>query len=82
MWNKGKLRPLNPLAAVNDVASLQNGILANSSLSMTPKDSYMLWEEIQKLYPAAAIADASPYNFFKKDERITLQRTKVSTSPP
>ena len=37
----------------------------------------MLWEEIQKLYPAAAIANASPYNFFGKDERITLQRTKV-----
>ena len=39
----------------------------------------MLWEEIQKLYPAAAIADASPYNFFGKDERITLQRTKVDS---
>lgn len=76
VWSKGALKSLSPLAAVDDVASLQGGILANSSLSMTPRDCFMLWEEIQKLYPPAAITSASPYNFFGPEERITLQRTK------
>jgi hypothetical protein len=64
------------LAAVDDVPALQGGLLANSSLSMTPRDCFALWEEISKIYPATAAAPASPYNFFGADERITLQRTK------
>ena len=64
---------LSPLAAVDDVASLQNGILASSSLSMTSRDSFLLWEEISRLFPAAAVEKLSPYNFFGVEERITLQ---------
>ena len=64
---------LSPLAAVDNVAALQNGILASSSLSMTSRDSFLLWEEISKLFPAAAVEKLSPYIFFGTEERITLQ---------
>jgi hypothetical protein len=76
VWTNGSLKLLSPLAAVDDVASLREGVLGNSSLSMTSRDSMHLYEAMQKVYPATAIADASPYNFFCPDERITLQRTK------
>ena len=40
---------------------------------MTSRDSFLLWEEISRLFPAAAVEKLSPYNFFGNEERITLQ---------
>lgn len=48
VWSAGALTVLSPLAAVDDVKSLQDGILANSSLSMTSRDSFLLWEEMNR----------------------------------
>lgn len=48
VWSAGALTVLSPLAAVDDVRSLQDGILANSSLSMTSRDSFLLWEEMNR----------------------------------
>ena len=52
------------------------GILDNSSLSFTSKDSYRLWQELEKLYPPDAIHKLNPHNFFSTSTRITLQSTK------
>lgn len=76
VWKNGVLADLSPLGAVESIADLQGGILDNSSLSFTSKDSFKLWKKLEELYPADAVAHISPYSFFKKDERITLQRTK------
>jgi hypothetical protein len=76
LWSNNTLKPLNPLAAVESVDFLIDGALNQSSLSFTSKDSYRLWEEISRLYPADAVVQLSPYNFFGANERITLQRTK------
>ena len=71
-----RLVALNPLAAIETVEQLRSGALNASSLSMTPLDSYRLWEKIQKLYPREAVSALNPYAFFGVAERITLQRTK------
>lgn len=71
-----RLQPVSPLAAINDAASLSSGVLRNSNLSFTSKDSYRVWEAASRLYPLEAIAEINPYNFFDRSERITLQRTK------
>jgi hypothetical protein len=83
VWNQpaegaGVLQTASPLLAVESVQSLRNGILDNSSLSFTSRDSYRMWEEIKRIYPADApiLQQLSPNTFFGKDERITLQRTK------
>ena len=86
VWNQpsgsatgsGVLQTASPLLAVQSVQSLQEGILDNSSLSFTSRDSYKLWEEIKRIYPADAeiLHQLNPNNFFGKEERITLQRTK------
>lgn len=72
-----KLIPINPLAAIESVASLQSGDLNNSSLSMTPIDSYRLWEEMERLFPRSAISAMDPHVYFGSGERITLQKTKL-----
>eukprot|EP00600_Ochromonadales_sp_CCMP1393_P002111 CAMPEP_0174983034 /NCGR_PEP_ID=MMETSP0004_2-20121128/16887_1 /TAXON_ID=420556 /ORGANISM="Ochromonas sp., Strain CCMP1393" /LENGTH=1782 /DNA_ID=CAMNT_0016235177 /DNA_START=1 /DNA_END=5349 /DNA_ORIENTATION=+ len=76
--SKGVLQVASPLLAIESVESLQNGVLDNSSLSFTSRDSYRLWEEISRIYPAdsPSVQRLSPYGFFGADERITLQRTK------
>eukprot|EP00596_Hydrurales_sp_CCMP1899_P009618 CAMPEP_0119034286 /NCGR_PEP_ID=MMETSP1177-20130426/1284_1 /TAXON_ID=2985 /ORGANISM="Ochromonas sp, Strain CCMP1899" /LENGTH=1580 /DNA_ID=CAMNT_0006991613 /DNA_START=41 /DNA_END=4783 /DNA_ORIENTATION=- len=76
VWSNGGLKVLSPLAAVDNITSLQNGVLASSSLSMTSKDSFQLWEEMSRIFPLESVNKASPYSFFGTDERITLQRTK------
>eukprot|EP01034_Spumella_vulgaris_P027120 gene27121-33797_t len=83
VWNDSKgsstaLQTLSPLAAVESVESLRDGVLNNSSLSFTSSDSFRVWEDIKRIYPADAdsVMAMSPYNFFGKTERITLQRTK------
>jgi Ubiquitin family len=48
VWSGGSLKVLSPLAAVDSVESLQNGVLASSSLSMTSRDSFLLWQEISR----------------------------------
>jgi Ubiquitin family len=48
VWSGGALKVLSPLAAVDDVKSLQDGVLASSSLSMTSRDSFLLWEEMSR----------------------------------
>jgi hypothetical protein len=48
VWSGGALKVLSPLAAVDSVESLQNGVLASSSLSMTSRDSFLLWQEISR----------------------------------
>jgi Ubiquitin family len=48
VWSGGALKVLSPLAAVDDVKSLQDGVLASSSLSMTSRDSFLLWEEMNR----------------------------------
>lgn len=75
---KGVLQTASPLLAVESVESLRNGILDNSSLSFTSRDSYRMWEEIKRIYPSDApiLQQLSPYTFFGATERITLQRTK------
>ena len=84
VWNQptaeaaGVLQTASPLLAVESVESLRSGVLDNSSLSFTSRDSYRLWEEIKRIYPSDApiLQQLSPYTFFRADERITLQRTK------
>lgn len=76
VWQNGKLADLNPLGAVQTIESLQGGILDNSSLSFTSKDSYTLWKKIEELFPADAVEELNPRFFFGTDEQITLQRTK------
>ena len=48
VWSGGALKVLSPLAAVDDVKSMQEGVLASSSLSMTSRDSFLLWEEMSR----------------------------------
>ena len=48
VWSGGALKVLSPLAAVDSVESLQDGVLASSSLSMTSRDSFLLWQEISR----------------------------------
>lgn len=48
VWSGGALKVLSPLAAVDSVESLQEGVLASSSLSMTSRDSFLLWQEISR----------------------------------
>jgi len=76
VWKNGALADLNPLGAVESPAALVDGILDMSSLSFTSKDSFKLWKKLEELYPEAAVRHMSPYVFFGKEERITLQRTK------
>jgi len=76
VWKNGVLADLSPLGAVESISALQEGVLDNSSLSFTSKDSFKLWKKLEELYPEEAIKSCSPYNFFRADERITLQRTK------
>lgn len=77
-WDQaaGRLTTVGPLAALSSLAELQGGILQNSSLSFTSSDSYRVYEEAIKVLPAEACDIISPYNFFGKSERITLQRVK------
>lgn len=70
------LMTINPLAAVESVEVLRNGILQNSSLSFTSIDSYRVWEEIYRIYPYSAVCHLDPHNFFGANERIVLQRSK------
>ncbi len=49
VWNDSKgtsnaLQTLSPLAAVESVESLRDGVLNNSSLSFTSNDSFRVWE--------------------------------------
>jgi len=78
VWDgaKRRLDPVNPLAVVESVEALSGGILANSSLSFTSKDSYRLWKVMKRMFPYEAIQNVDPINFFGENERITLQRTK------
>jgi hypothetical protein len=74
--SNGKLIPISPLAAISSPKELADGILYNSSLSFTSKDCYKTFEEMKKIFPKSVIDTLSPYAFFGKTERITLQRTK------
>lgn len=78
VWDDGskQLKEVSPLAAVETVEDLKNGILDKSSLSFTSKDSYRLWLKLQDLFPEDAISHLNPSTFFDVDERITLARTK------
>ncbi len=80
IWNqadsRSKLSQISPLAAVSSVAQLQEGILLQSNLSFTSKDCYRTYEELKKIFPKEIAEECSPYKFFKKRERITLQRSK------
>lgn len=76
VWQDNKLKELSPLAAVENVESLQGGLLLNSGLSFTSSDSYRLWKEMELRYPAAAIGAYNPHIFFRDDARIDLKRTK------
>jgi hypothetical protein len=76
VWSNGKLKDINPLAAVETTEELAGGILDKSSLSLTSKDSYKLWLKLSELYPREAVQHLDPHVFYDKDERITLQRTK------
>ena len=83
VWNQpvdtskpGSLITVSPLAAVESVKALEDGILESSSLSFTSRDSYQLWIKLSELFPASVIEDVNPLNFFRTGERITLQRTK------
>jgi len=82
VWTKGTLQAANPLLAIDSVEQLKQGVLNNSSLSFTSRDSYKLWEEMKRIYPVSedtchpVLKELNPYNFFGKNERITLQRTK------
>jgi len=83
VWNQpidadkpGSLTTLSPLAAIESVSALENGILESSSLSFTSRDSYHLWIKLAEMFPADAIDDVNPAKFFRQGERITLQRTK------
>lgn len=77
------LQTASPLLAVESVKSLQEGVLSNSSLSFTSRDSYELWDKIKRIYPVSDKQSAdpmllamNPYVFFADKERITLQDTK------
>ena len=76
LWSNSKLIPMSPIAAVESLDFLKQGILDNSSLSFTSKDSYRLWQEMEKLYPHEALNKYNPHNFFNSTTRITLQSTK------
>ena len=82
VWTKGTLQAANPLLAIDSVEQLKQGVLNNSSLSFTSRDSYKLWEEMKRIYPVTeehchpVLKELDPYTFFGKNERITLQRTK------
>jgi hypothetical protein len=83
VWDQSKhksqrLQHLSPLAAVSSVEELAAGILLNSSLSFTSKDCFRTFEEMKKIknFPVSILEKLSPYNFFGKNERITLQRSK------
>lgn len=76
VWHNSKLLPMSPLAAVDSTEQLVDGILDKSSLSFTSRDSYRLWLELEKLYPASAVARFNPHTFFSSGSRITLQQTK------
>lgn len=71
-----KLKAINPLTAVPSVDSLRDGIMQNSSLSFTSKDCMRVWDAMSEVFPAAAIEALSPHQFFGKQERITLMRSK------
>jgi ATP-dependent RNA helicase DDX60 len=78
LWDNSStsLRVVSPLAAVNSVQDLRDGILQHSSLSFTSADSFRVFEEAKKLFPPEALQIISPYNFFGERERITLARVK------
>jgi len=83
VWNQpvdsakpGSLTTLSPLAAIESVSALENGILESSSLSFTSRDSYNLWLKLAEMFPADVINDVNPAVFFREGERISLQRTK------
>ena len=93
VWNQAapggardKLQVVSPMLAVDSVSALQKGVLDNSSLSFTSRDSFCLWEKIKTIFPQdltdpssslpEVVRNMNPYTFFGAKERITLQRTK------
>ena len=75
--NSGKctLQLLHPLSAVT-LDFLKNDGFSQSSLPMTPQDSYVMWKAMQKVYPAEAIIEVDPHHYFANIDRITLQDSK------
>jgi hypothetical protein len=73
-----RLQPISPLAAISTAEELAGGILHNSSLSFTSKDCFRTFEEMKKVsgLPKEVLEKLSPYTFFDKKERITLQKSK------
>eukprot|EP01038_Epipyxis_sp_PR26KG_P005470 gene5470-7573_t len=80
VWDceKSALVPVSPLAAIENIESIQTGKLNNSSLSFTSQDSYRAWLEIKRVYPLhdPIVAGLDPKVYFEPKERITLHRTK------
>ena len=75
--NQFELQLLHPLSAIT-LDFLQTDGFKKSSLPMTPRDSYVMWEAMRDVYPTDAIADLDPHRFFSSDAstRITLKQSK------
>ena len=58
---------------------ISGGILSNSSLSFTSKDSYRLWTEIKRIFPYDAVTAIFVRFRFLYQRRLLLYRSAIST---
>lgn len=71
-----KLETLHPLSSVT-MEFLQQQGFRTTSLAMTSRDSFELWNRMKELYPMDDIKHLDPLVYFPKSEgRITLEATK------
>ena len=74
-FDQYELKTLHPLSSVT-LSFLKQGGFGNTSLPMTPQDSFSLWMSLTKYFEINAISELDPHKFFGSNERITLMKAK------
>ncbi|CAK4326273.1 unnamed protein product [Aphanomyces euteiches] len=64
VFQKTQVVPLHPCAAVTIDYLVDQGFAAGD-LAFTPRDTFALWTEMQKVYPKEAIEDLAPEKYFE-----------------
>lgn len=64
VWNGNQLVPIHPLASIT-LEDIQDEKLLRTDMQFIPKDLFLLYDNMQKIYPKSSIQTVNPSNFFE-----------------
>jgi len=64
VWDGKDLVPIHPLSVIT-LEDLQSGKLIRTEMQFIPKDLFILYDQMEKLYPREAIVSITPQTFFE-----------------